>query len=432
MEVYNDLLNKSSGFTSSYNNELAALDLLLKNGKITWSEYEEASFKLLQKQPYYLDLYKKEKQVQTDLNQIYKDRVKVLEELKQKSINIGLTIADILEAQDQEITNARENILLSKEEIAARDAKNKIIKATAKDIRDLEQQANDAEQKLADLMQAYSADEFGREDYRVTSAFIESQALRAAAIKARTEATIAAEQAADTAARAASDNSLERLQAYKTAMEGVFNGLGDAIADFAATGKQDFGSLVTSMINDLIRFELRAQASTLFKSMGGFSGIADMLLNFITPVVSTGVASGGSYRPSMGYADGGSFYKGIQQFATGGAFTNSIVDSPTMFKFAKGTGLMGEAGPEAIMPLRRDSSGSLGVVATQAQSNVEVTVNNYSTEKATAQETIDSRGNRRIEVTIGDMNAAEMSRSGSSQQKALSGTYGVRPQLIRR
>lgn len=54
-------------------------------------------------------------------------------------------------------------------------------------------------------------------------------------------------------------------------------------------------------------------------------------------------------------------------FAKGGAFTNSIVGSPTMFKFANGgamrTGLMGEAGPEAIMPLSRGADGSLGVQA---------------------------------------------------------------------
>jgi phage-related minor tail protein len=54
-------------------------------------------------------------------------------------------------------------------------------------------------------------------------------------------------------------------------------------------------------------------------------------------------------------------------FAKGGAFTNSVVSSPTMFKFADGgttrTGLMGEAGPEAIMPLKRGADGSLGVQA---------------------------------------------------------------------
>ena len=45
-------------------------------------------------------------------------------------------------------------------------------------------------------------------------------------------------------------------------------------------------------------------------------------------------------------------------FARGG-----IVDRPTIFPMARGAGLMGEAGPEAIMPLKRTSDGSLGVRA---------------------------------------------------------------------
>ena len=122
---------------------------------------------------------------------------------------------------------------------------------------------------------------------------------------------------------------------------------------------------------------------------------------------------------------------GVEAFAQGGAFTNSIVNSPTLFKFAHGTGLMGEAGPEAIMPLKRDSNGNLGVRAGSGN-NVDVVVNNYGSEKAETRETIDSRGNRRIEVTIGDMTAGEITRSGSASQKAVSGTFGIRPQLIRR
>jgi len=47
------------------------------------------------------------------------------------------------------------------------------------------------------------------------------------------------------------------------------------------------------------------------------------------------------------------------KYATGGVFTNSIVSSPTAFAM----GLMGEAGPEAIMPLRRGADGALGVLA---------------------------------------------------------------------
>jgi hypothetical protein len=82
------------------------------------------------------------------------------------------------------------------------------------------------------------------------------------------------------------------------------------------------------------------------------------------------------------------------------------------------------------MPLKRDSSGSLGVQG--GGSNVEVVVNNYSGEKAETKETMDSRGNRKIEVVIGEMTAGEISRNGSQSQRAMRGTFGLQPQLIRR
>lgn len=63
-------------------------------------------------------------------------------------------------------------------------------------------------------------------------------------------------------------------------------------------------------------------------------------------------------------AKGNAFDNGqVMAFANGAAFTNSIVTKPTLFPFANGTGLMGEAGPEAIMPLRRGADGRLGVSA---------------------------------------------------------------------
>lgn len=59
----------------------------------------------------------------------------------------------------------------------------------------------------------------------------------------------------------------------------------------------------------------------------------------------------------FGFASGGAFNLGVvQPFAKGG-----VVDSPAIFPFAQGIGLMGEAGPEGILPLARTSSGDLGV-----------------------------------------------------------------------
>jgi phage-related protein len=64
-----------------------------------------------------------------------------------------------------------------------------------------------------------------------------------------------------------------------------------------------------------------------------------------------------SIGDALGLAKGGVISNGIvQQYADGG-----LVNQPTVFPMANGMGLMGEAGPEAIMPLTRTSGGDLGV-----------------------------------------------------------------------
>lgn len=74
---------------------------------------------------------------------------------------------------------------------------------------------------------------------------------------------------------------------------------------------------------------------------------------------------GGLMGSLLGFSKGGVFQDGaVTAFAKGG-----IVNKPTVFPFAKGIGLMGEAGPEAIMPLRRGADGRLGVSAPRAAAN---------------------------------------------------------------
>ena len=71
------------------------------------------------------------------------------------------------------------------------------------------------------------------------------------------------------------------------------------------------------------------------------------------------------------FADGASFAQGrVMPFAAGG-----IVSSPTTFPMRGGTGLMGESGPEAIMPLARGPDGKLGVRGGGAGGAVNVVIN---------------------------------------------------------
>lgn len=133
----------------------------------------------------------------------------------------------------------------------------------------------------------------------------------------------------------------------------AFNSMADGIANFALTGKMDFRSFTVSILADLAKMEARIAASKLLGSVLGMFG--------------AGASAGGS-TPSWAYssaalsvipnADGGVYRSaGLSQYS------GSIVNRPTFFAFARGAAVMGEAGPEAILPLRRGANGKLGVVA---------------------------------------------------------------------
>ena len=221
-----------------------------------------------------------------------------------------------------------------------------------------------------------------------------------------------------------------KMTGYSKIVEGAFQSMADALAEFARTGKLDFKSLVDQMLVDLLRFELRAQMSALYAGGNGLSGLIGLFTGGTSPTAVSNTPWGD--MPINGFdAQGGVYDAGLKLYAKGGVFTNSVVNEPTLFKFAKGTGMMGEAGPEAIMPLKRDSSGNLGVRG-GGGSNVDVVVNNYSSEKATTTDTVDSKGNRKIEVIVGDMVADQLSRTGSASQQALTNGYGQRPSMVRR
>lgn len=105
--------------------------------------------------------------------------------------------------------------------------------------------------------------------------------------------------------------------------------------------------------------------------------IADTIFSIaMKPVESAlagSVANGlsGLVSGALPFANGGAFVQGrVMPFAKGG-----VVSEPTHFPMRGATGLMGEAGPEAIMPLRRGADGRLGVAAASGGRAVNVTVN---------------------------------------------------------
>ena len=138
-------------------------------------------------------------------------------------------------------------------------------------------------------------------------------------------------------------------------------GMVDTISDALSNNKASWSDWSMSVLQSLQKILLNATLVNGIKALSGSS-----FLSMLGMGSGAAAASAGGYTPSGAYASAAS---GVEFNAKGGvyasenlsAYSNSIVSTPTYFAFAKGAGLMGEAGPEAIMPLTRAANGSLGV-----------------------------------------------------------------------
>jgi phage-related minor tail protein len=125
--------------------------------------------------------------------------------------------------------------------------------------------------------------------------------------------------------------------------------------------------------------ELAANAALGKGPLGGaFNDLigvsADGIAGLLTSSGSSAASASAASSLPAGFAKGGVFSSGrVTPFASGG-----IVSGPTTFPMSNGTGLMGEAGPEAIMPLSRGPGGKLGVAASGTGSPVIVNITNTS------------------------------------------------------
>ena len=217
-------------------------------------------------------------------------------------------------------------------------------------------------------------------------------------------------------------------------LDGLISGLekmGEALGkgeDGASAFKDSMVTLLQTMIDNLPTMLLNAGLQLI--GAGNFPvGLALIGMSGIT-ALTKGLVNGAYSEEVEANAKGGVYgASDYTAFAKGGAFTNAVIDSPTFFKFAKGSGfgngLMGEAGPEAIMPLKRSSDGSLGVDATGVggTTNVIVEINNYTSEEISTTETENSDGQKTIQVTIGKMINAHLSQGKAD--KVMSARYGV-------
>jgi len=260
-----------------------------------------------------------------------------------------------------------------------------------------------------------------------------------------------------------SDATSEAIEGAKGAAEASVPQYGDKLRSFIADGQKELKDLeqvainVSQSIGNAVGNSLARGISGLVE---GTTSAKEVFANFLKDISEiliqegtrmiamyiaiaiakaiAGMSGGGNaaaklgsnpnvaaYAPLPAAANGATFANGIAQFANGGAFTNSIVSSPTLFQFADGgvtrMGEMGEDGPEAIMPLKRGPDGRLGVDA----SGMAVPYQRSAAAATTPEMEVPYRGN-------GPALAVPYLRSaGSAGGDSMNGTIDVKFETVR-
>lgn len=169
---------------------------------------------------------------------------------------------------------------------------------------------------------------------------------------------------------------------FESATSNLLNNLSNTFELTTDGMKVNWENTMYGMYNDFLNiFMRRVVASIADSGMGWLGSLLNLGGGAATPsVMDNSISSGwaNSFIGRNSFAAGGVFSGGDLS-----SYRNSIVSSPTFFthdrhisRYAKGAGLMGEAGPEAVMPLVRTSGGNLGVRAETGASpqNINITV----------------------------------------------------------
>lgn len=327
-----------------------------RGGKSETEKAEDSFSRLLKQQKEQLALAGKNTELAKLKYQTAQGELKTLTEMQKQELLRNAALIDQQKIREQ--LRSREETLKN-DNVAARASNEAELlgygqgERARERMRELQQIRDSFRQKDADLQSQYQTGDISEDFYRQARA---------------QNAQYLSERLKDQAAFYA-ESDAQRADWQKGLQEGFSNWVDNA-SDYASQAAQLATEGISGMVNNITemlngnKVEWRNWASSVLQEISKVLMNAAIVNGIKTAANS--MSGAGGFIGSIGDWLGGAVANakgGVYTSANLSAYSNSIVDTPTYFAFAKGAGLMGEAGPEAIMPLTRAADGSLGVRA---------------------------------------------------------------------
>lgn len=293
----------------------------------------------------------------------------------------------------------------------------------ARRLREEQQQLNEMMREQQNILRAnetpYERYQRQLEELAATQERLTEAEQRGAEVNGVRVRALSTEELARTTERFSTE--LERAEKAAKNTDDIGRSLGltfsSAFEDAIIKGKE-FREVLAAIAQDIAKLIIRKSITepvggAITSSISGL-GLGNLFSNiFGGGASSQGVqiySSSAAVGPFIPSANGNIFFGGnVVPFARGG-----IVQRPQVFPMANGgIGLMGEAGPEAIMPLRRDSAGRLGVAGGGGGTVIQQTIN---VDARGADSGVDQKIRAGVAVAVQQANAqllAEINRGGS-------------------
>lgn len=213
-------------------------------------------------------------------------------------------------------------------------------------------------------------------------------------------------------------------QGFENLTTNAFSSMEDGIVRFTMTAKLSVKDMVNSITSDLVRMMARSSLTGPLAGALG-SGLSNLFSDWSTNIKFNNLAD------SIVAGATPSAHGNILSGAGISSYSNSIVSEPTLFGFDRLTpfargGIMGEAGPEAVMPLVRTSGGNLGVRAEgTGKQIVNVTVINNAGAQVETNQRQNEDGSLDVEIMIDQMVTRSMVKRSGGASNVLRKGYGI-------